>query len=226
MFIGHIAVGLGAKRIAPEVSTGTLMLAACLADVLALPLMLAGLEHASIRPGITAVNSLDLYDIPISHSLLMGAVWAALLASAWFLRRRSARGAWVIAAAVLSHWVLDFVSHRPDMPLAPGVRSYLGLGLWNSPAATFLVEGALWAAGLVLYLSATKPRGRAGVYGFWSIVGVLTLLWMVSLRGEVPPNLRAVEVVNLVLFAGVLAWAYWMNRARTGTPAATAATQS
>ncbi len=103
MFIGHIAAGLGAKRIAPEVSTGTLMVAACFADVLWVQLMMAGLEHAFIRPGITAVNSLDLHDIPIRHSLLTGAAWAALLAAAWFVRRRSPRGAWVIAATELSH---------------------------------------------------------------------------------------------------------------------------
>jgi membrane-bound metal-dependent hydrolase YbcI (DUF457 family) len=223
MFIGHFAAALAAKRLAPRVSLGTLTLAAAFPDLLIFPLLIFGVEHAAIQPGITVVNALNLYDYPISHSLVMDAVWGALLAAIYYLRRRSPRAAWVIVALVVSHWVLDFLSHRPDMPLAPGVYRYFGLGLWNSPAATFLVEGLLWAAGLVLYVRATHPLRRAGIYGVWTMVAALTLLWLTSLRGTPPPNMPAVIVVNLALLAAVLGWAYWIDRIRVPSGRAAAA---
>lgn len=111
---------------------------------------LLGIEHISIRPGITRVNALNLYDFAWSHSLVMDVVWGALLAAAYCLTRRYGRGAWVLFAAVLSHWVLDWASHRPDMPLAPGFQRYYGLGLYNSPLGLLIVEGGLWVIGIIL----------------------------------------------------------------------------
>jgi hypothetical protein len=214
MFVGHFAAGLIAKRVAPAVSLGTTVLAATFPDVLWCLFLLVGIEHAAIQPGITAVNPLDLYDIALSHSLLLDVFWGVALAGGYFWWRRDQRGAWVIFAAVLSHWVLDFVSHRPDMPLAPGVARYLGLGLWNSVWATFVVEGLLWLVSIVLYARATCGKTRAGVFGFWIMVAILTALWVVSLGGAPPPNLLAVGIVNSVLGVVVLAWAYWINRLR------------
>jgi hypothetical protein len=137
-----------------------------------------------------------------------------LFAGMYFLARRDARGAWVIAAAVLSHWVLDVATHRPDMQLAPGIETRLGLGLWNSPLATLIVEGALWLAAIVVYVRGTQPSGQAGRYGFWPVIVILTFLWLTSLRGDPPPSLSALAVINTIFFVVVLAWAAWMNRAR------------
>jgi hypothetical protein len=214
MFVGHFAAGLIAKRAAPAASLGTMILAATFADALFCLFLLAGIEHVAIQPGITAVNALDLYDIPFSHSLLMDVVWAAAFAAICFWRRKDRRGAWVAAAALLSHWLLDFVSHRPDMPLAPGSARVFGLGLWQSALATFVVEGLLWAAAIVLYARATKATNRAGVFGFWGMIVLLSALWIVSLGGAPPPSLLAVGIVNAVLGAVVLAWAYWINSVR------------
>jgi membrane-bound metal-dependent hydrolase YbcI (DUF457 family) len=94
-------------------------LAAVVADLLFWLFILLGIEHVRVQPGITATNALDLYDIPISQSLLMDTLWATLLGATYFFRHRHPRGAWVVFIAVLSHWLLDFVSHRADMPLAP-----------------------------------------------------------------------------------------------------------
>jgi len=215
MLIGHFAVGLAAKRVAPKVSVGTLVLASVVADLLFWLFILLGIEHVRVQPGITATNALDLYDIPISHSLLMDTVWAALLGAAYFLRHRYPRGACVIFIVVLSHWLLDFVSHRPDIPLAPGVHTYLGLGLYNSRLGIFIVEGLLWVIGVATYARATTPRSRAGVFGFWVVVMLLTVLWIGSLSGNPPSNLRAAGISSLIFFICVVAWAYWMNRART-----------
>ena len=214
MFVGHYAVGFAAKRIQPRLSLLTLLTAAMLADILYSIFLIAGIEHVAISPGITRVNALDLYDFPISHSLLTDVIWAALFAGIFFLCSRSARAAWIIAAAVLSHWLLDFISHRPDMPLAPGVHKYFGLGLWNSIPATVVVEGSMWLAAIILYARATRAKGRTGFYGLWIPIGLLTLLWATSLNGAPPPSLGIVKIVNVVLISLTLAWTYWMDRAR------------
>jgi membrane-bound metal-dependent hydrolase YbcI (DUF457 family) len=166
MLVGHFGVSLAAKRVAPKTSFGTLMLASLLPDLLAWILLLAGIEHARIHPGITRSNPLELLDAAISHSLAMDAVWGALLAAAYFLWRRSSRAAWVIFALVLSHWLPDFLSHRPDMPLAPGLPRYFGLGLYNSLAGIAAVEGLIWLGGIIIYIRTTRPQGRAGFYLF------------------------------------------------------------
>ena len=214
MFVGHFAAGFAAKSFAPKVSLGTLILAAALPDVLWILFFATGIEQVVIQPGIMVANSLNLVYIPFSHSLLMNAVWGALFGGVYFLWRRDPRGAWILFAAVLSHWLLDFVSHRPDMPLAPGIDMRFGLGLWNSRPATVIVEGALWFGGLFLYVRTTRPNKRAGVYVFWSVIVVLTALWLVSLGGDPPPSLASLAIINTIFFMLVEAWAYWMNRIR------------
>jgi membrane-bound metal-dependent hydrolase YbcI (DUF457 family) len=214
MFVGHLAVGLVAKRIEPKLSLGTGVLAAMLVDLLWAIFLIAGIEHVRFKTGMGAGNYFDAYDIAMSHSLLMGAVWAALFAAAYFLRRHYPRGAWILFAAVLSHWFLDFVSHGPDMPLAPGVHRYFGLGLWNSIPATLIVEGGFWVVAIVLYVRAMRPKNRAGVYAFWSVVVLLTLAWYNNIAGPPPRNPHTAPIVSLIFFSLVVAWAYWMNRLR------------
>lgn len=214
MLVGHFAVGLTAKRIEPEISAGTLVLASMLADFLWCILMFAGIEHVQFKPGIGAANYIAASDIGISHSLLMDGLWAALLAGAYFLKRRSPRGAWVIFGVVLSHWLLDWISHRPDMPLSPGVHRYFGLGLWSSIPAALIVEGGFWVLAVILYARATHPKTRIGMYAYWTFVGVLTLAWYNNLAGPPPPNPQTVPLSSFVFFSVAVAWAYWMNRVR------------
>jgi len=214
MLVGHFAVGFVAKRVEPKLSLGTLVLAAMLADLLWCIFLLAGIEHVQIKPGMGAENYVAAADIAISHSLLMDAMWAALFAAAYFLRRHNARGAWILFAAVLSHWLLDFVAHKPFMPLAPGVPRYVGLGLWTSIPATLIVEGGFWLLALILYARATHPKKRVGVYAFWSVVALLTLAWYNNIAGPPPPNPHTAPIFSLVFFSLVVAWAYWMNRLR------------
>jgi hypothetical protein len=214
MLVGHIAVGLAAKRITPRVSVGTTVLAALLPDLLWCVFLLTGIEHAEIKPGRGAVNYLGASDIAFSHSLLMDAAWGALLAGAYFLARHYWRGTWVLFAAVLSHWLLDFVAHRPDMTLAPGVHRYFGLGLWNSVAATVIVEGGMWLLAIIVYVRATRPKGRIGVYAFWIVVVLLTVAWLGNIAGPPPASVRAMAASSLIFFSCVVAWAYWMNRLR------------
>jgi membrane-bound metal-dependent hydrolase YbcI (DUF457 family) len=214
VFVGHFAVAFAAKPLAPKVSLPALILAAALSDALWILFFVLGIEQVVIRPGLMAANSLDLVYIPFSHSLLMDAFWGGLFGGLYFMKRRDSRGAWILFAAVLSHWLLDFATHRPDMPLAPGIGMRFGLGLWNSRAATFIVEGALWFGAVILYARATRPNNRAGVYAFWTMIVLLTALWVISLGGAPPPSLSSLAIVNTIFFAVVLSWAYWMNRSR------------
>src|SRR5689334_17027899 len=214
MFVGHFAIGFAAKPLAPKVSLAMLILAAAFSDVLWILFFVAGIEEVRIQPGLMVTNTLNLVYIPFSHSLLMDAVWAGLFAALYFMWRKDALGAKVLFGVVMSHWLLDFAVHRPDMPLVPGSDLRFGLGLWNSIAGTLVVEGVLWLGAVIAYARATKPKGRAGVYGFWVMIVLLTALWLISLRGDPPPSLSALAVVNAVFFAIVLAWASWMNRSR------------
>ena len=213
MLVGHLAVGLVAKRIEPKISLGTWVLAALLSDLLVFPLLIAGIEHFDVVPGATVNRSVGR-DIVYSHGLLSNVIWATLFATIYFLRRRYPRGAGLLFAVVLSHWLLDFISHRPDMPLAPGTHQVFGLGLWNSLPATLLVEGGFWLLAVILYACATQPIKRAGSYAFWIGVALLTLVWYGNLSAGMDQNPVKAGIGGLIKFGLVVAWAYWINRLR------------
>ena len=220
MFLGHFAIGFGAKRAVPEVSLGTLFVAAQLADLIWPVLVLAGIETFEIRPGVTAVTPLDFIRYPYSHSLVALAAWAALFAIGHKILRRAR---WAVAAVlvmvVLSHWLLDVASHRPDMPVTLHGDARFGLGLWNSLPATLFAEGALFATGVAFYARATRPRDRTGTIAFVALVGFLALVYLLNLFGPPPPSVHAVAWSAMAMWL-IVAWAYWVDRhrmpARTG----------
>ena len=215
MFLGHFAVALAAKRAAPQISLGTLFLAAQLADLVWPTLVLAGVERFEIRPGITAVTPLEFIHYPYSHSLAALAAWGAALGAALFLWKREARAAAVLFALVLSHWVLDAVSHRPDLPLTHGGAERIGLGLWNSLPATLAVEGGLLAAGVVLYARTTRPLDRTGRWSLGALVVFLALVYLATLFGP-PPSSTAEVAWSAQAVWLLVAWGYWIDRHRAG----------
>ena len=164
MFIGHFAVGFAAKKIAPKPSLGTYFMAVSFVDMLWPIFLLLGIEHVRISPGITVVTPLDLYDYPFSHSLVAVLFWSLLVGGLYFILKKEKRSALVVGIAVFSHWILDFITHRPDMPISFGETTYVGLGLWNSLAGTIIVEVGMFIAGIALYLKATTPKDRTGKY--------------------------------------------------------------
>ena len=213
MFIGHYAVGFLAKRAAPQVSLGTLFLAAQFLDLLWPIFLLLGLEHVRVDPGNTVFTPLDFYDYPLTHSLLGAMGWSLAFAGAYLAVRRSSRNALLLAAVVLSHWILDFVTHRPDLPLTPGGGTKVGLGLWNSLAGTVTVEGALFVLGVVLYTRVSGPRDTTGRYSLWSLVALLTVIWVAGMVAPPPPGPIAVAGAGLGLWL-LIPWAYWIERHR------------
>ncbi len=217
MFIGHYALGFAAKRIAPHTSLGTLFVAPTLADLLWPIFLLLGWEHAHVVPGPNPFLTLWLDDYPISHSLLMLMVWGALFG--WLYRRRSRdkRAAVVIAVLVVSHWVLDFITHRPDEPLYPGGPE-VGLGLWNSVGGTVIVESAMLLAGVVIYLRNTRARDGIGRWGLLALVLVLAGSYYGTLFSPTPTDMKGMAVFGIVFGWLFVLVAWWIDRHRNSIP--------
>jgi hypothetical protein len=215
MFIGHFAAGFGAKTLAPRVSLGTLFLASQFVDFLWPILLFLGLETVAIEPGIMKHSHFDFVSYPISHSLLMVCLWGLLFGAIYWLLKKNTIGALVLGLCVVFHWVLDLFVHRPDLPLYPGESPVLGLGLWNSLVGTLLLEGLIFVVCVMLYLRVTKAKNRAGMFGFWILVGFLVFLFVGSIMGPPPPSTTQMAWVSLTQLLFVI-WAYWVDRNRVG----------
>jgi hypothetical protein len=218
MFIGHYALALAAKRTAPRASLGTLFAATSLADLLWPVFLLLGWEHAHTVPGPNPFLTLWLDSIPISHSLVTLIGWGALFGFAYRTRTGDARGGVLVALLVVSHWVLDFVTHRPDMPLYPG-GTPLGLGLWNSVAETLITEGVMFLAGVWLYATATRARDGVGRYAFWGLIAFLVVSYVGSLYSPPPTAMFALAIGGIVFGWLFVGWAAWADGHREPHPA-------
>jgi LexA-binding, inner membrane-associated putative hydrolase len=216
MFIGHYAVGFAAKKVAPKVSLGTLFLSIQLLDLIWPVLIILGVEHVRIDPGNTAFTPLDFFDYPISHSMVTSLLWSVALGVIYYLVKKYPKGAWVVGAGVFSHWVLDFITHRPDLPLSPWSSTYFGLGLWNSYLWSVVVEGTIFLAGVIIYVRSTVAKDKTGKYALWSLVGFLSLAWIINMVGPPPPNVEAIGYSALLLWL-LVPWGYWIDRHRTIT---------
>jgi len=213
VFIGHNAVAFAAKRVAPRTSLGVLMAATMLVDLIWPLLLLLGVEHVRIQRGATRMSPLDFYDYPWTHSLVMAIAWAILFAGVYWGVSRYGRGAIVVGVCVLSHWLLDFVVHRPDLPLLPGGGPKFGLGLWNAPIAAIGIESAMLAIGILIYRDTTKPRDRIGSIAFWAFIALLAAIYIANASGAPPPNVRVLAWMALSLWL-LPFWAAWFDRHR------------
>lgn len=213
MFIGHFAVGLAAKRAAPRTSLGWLMAAPMALDLLWPLFLIAGLERVRIAPGDTPFTPLAFEYYPWSHSLLMSVVWGAVFGGAYWAFTKYARGSVVLALGVISHWVLDFITHRADLPLYPGGSALVGLGLWYHPLATQITELAMFLGAAWLYGTFTSPRDRTGKYVFAAFVALWTVIYLTS-GSSVPPTVTALAYGSLGGWLVPL-WAWWFDAHRS-----------
>jgi len=213
MFLGHYGVAFAARRAAPRTSLGTTIFAAQWLDELWPILLLAGVEQVRIVPGLMAASALDFVSYPISHSLVTALGWAVLIGLVYYVVRRYGRGAWIVGASVASHWLLDAPMHRPDLPLWPGSHTFVGLGLWNSLWATIVIELALFATGIVLYVRGTRALDRIGSWGLWAMVALLVFFFIGGTMGAPPPDARALALTTLGLWLFV-PWGWWVDRHR------------
>lgn len=213
MFIGHFAVALAAKKAAPRVSLGTMILSTSFIDLLWPVFLILGIENVRIDPGNTVVTPLDFYDYPYSHSLGAVVIWSILLGGIYFFIRKDRKAALIVGMGVLSHWILDLITHRPDLPLLPGYETVLGFGLWNSLAGTLILEIGIFLGGVWLYLQSTKQKDRTGLWSFWTLIVFLVLVYLGNLFGPPPPETDALGYVGLSMWL-LVAWGYWIDRHR------------
>ncbi|MGA2883285.1 MAG: metal-dependent hydrolase [Bryobacteraceae bacterium] len=213
MFIGHFAVGFAAKRFAPRSSESVLLTAPLLADILWPVFLLLDWEQVRIDPGNTRFTPFDFVSYPWSHSLLMLCVWATAFGAIYYAITRYWAGAIAIWIGVVSHWVLDWITHRPDMPLYPGGARY-GLGLWNSISGTMVVEILMFSAGVWMYVHATRAKDRIGRYAFIAYIVLLLLIYVANAFGTAPGSVTEVAWAAIALPVVFIPWAWWFDRHR------------
>jgi uncharacterized membrane protein len=217
MFIGHFGVGFAAKKFTKKTSLGTLFLASQFIDLLWPFFVIFGIETVAIDIGNTAFTPLDFIYYPFSHSLLGVVIWALLFGVVYYLLKKDLKTSLILGILVLSHWILDFITHRPDLPLLLGSDSLLvGLGLWNSIIATVTIESTIFIAGVYLYLAVTKPKSKVGAYSLWSLIIFLIIIYLSNLFGPPPESAEAVGYVGLAQWL-LITWAYWIDRNRSIT---------
>ena len=215
MFIGHFALAFGAKRYASKVSLGVLFFACQLADLLWPSLVLMGVEHFEVEPGNTAMTPLNFLHYPYSHSLVALLAWGAIFGVLYtVLNKTGTRTALILAGLVVSHWVLDVVTHGPDMPIALSDSMRIGFGLWNSPVLSVVTEMLIFATGVWLYAAHTKARDRVGSIGLWTLVGFLLIVYLASIFGPPPPSIDAVTWSAQAMWL-IVVWGYWVDRHRS-----------
>lgn len=214
MFVGHYGVSFAVKSFERRIPLWLLFIAVQFVDVLWAIFVLTGIEKVRITPGITATNPLDLYYMPYTHSLVAALLWSGAGFISYKVAHRGASyAAFLVAVAVFSHWILDLIVHRPDLPLYDDTYK-LGFGLWNYPTLALALEASLLFGGIFLYLRASKavsPIGKFGMLGF----GILLLIVQgIVFFGAPPPSASAAALTALlsyVVFTGV---AYWLEKKR------------
>jgi hypothetical protein len=213
MFIGHFAVGFAAKRAAPRVSLPVLLAAPQFLDILWPIFNAIGVERTRIVPGTTAASPLALDFMPYSHGLVAALAWSVVFGGVYLAVRRDRRAAIVLALCVMSHWLLDWIAHSPDLPILHGDGPRHGLGMWNSIPATIAVEEAMLFGGALLYARATRARDRIGSVALWVLVGALAVMHVGAIVGPPPPSAEAMNALSFALFS-LLGVAWWIDRHR------------
>ena len=213
MFIGHYGVGLAAKKLDNRPSLGTLFFASQFIDLLWPIFLLLGLEKVAIDPGNTAFTPLNFIYYPFSHGLVSVLIWAVLFGGVYYAFRKNIKTSLLLGGLVLSHWILDLFTHRPDLPLFFGNHLKVGLGLWNSVILSILVEGSIFIIGAYLYFKATRAENKKSQIGLWSLLIFLGIVYVMNVFGPPPPSVEPIAIVGLFQWL-IVAWAYWIDRNR------------
>ena len=216
MFVGHYGPSFAIRAVRPELPLWLTFLAAQLVDVAWALFVLAGVEKVRIVPGITAASPLDLYYMPYTHGLAMSLAWAlaaGVVCKVLFNWPRWSLALW-LAAAVFSHWLLDLLVHRPDLPLY-GDQAKVGLGLWNIPPVALALEVITLFGGLWLYLRRTTARNAVGRYGPTVFVVTMLVIQVATSAGPPPPSTAALAWSALGAYLGFALVAGWIDAQRS-----------
>ncbi len=218
MFVGHYSVSFLAKSLEKTIPLWVLFLAVQLVDVLWAGFVIFGVEKVRIIPNFTKSNSLDLYFMPYTHSLIAALGWSALASGLYFLWRgkissRPTSAALLIGFAVFSHWILDLIVHTPDLSLYDDTFK-MGFGLWNFPQIEFPLELVLLGGGLWLYLRSSKASSAVGRYGMLIFVIFLMFIQLFAFLGPAPETTTSFSIVALVFYFVFTGIAFWLERFR------------
>jgi hypothetical protein len=220
VFVGHDSAALALKRVENRASLGWLIIAAQFVDIWFFTLALLGLERLSIVEDFTPSTHFELEFFPFSHGLVGSLVWAVVAFTVFMvlparegLNKR--RVAFVLAAAVFSHWILDLIVHTPDLPLLGDNSPRLGLGLWNNALVAFILEAVLLLVGLSLYLRGTKAKTVTGRYGMIAFAAFLILANGLSAFGPPPATVTFLAVFSLFSYLAFAGMAFWLDRKRS-----------
>lgn len=216
MFAGHVGVALAVGRAERRVNVGAFVAAALLLDFVLWLLVLLGLESVAVPANFESTHQPE-FVFPYSHGLLASVLWSAIAGAAALLVC-SARPAlkWrvtvLVALAVFSHWLLDALVHRPEMPLTDDASPVVGLALWNNMPIALGIEATIVAVGLCLFVPGSGLSRRRSI--------TLTVLTLVVLAFTVagmtiaprPPSALAVAASSLAILGVVCALFCWLAR--------------
>lgn len=211
MFVGHYGPSFLAKRLSPVIPLWVLFLAVQLLDISWAVFIFLGVERLRIVPGFTATNALDLYYMPYTHSLPGALAWAAAAGIFYRLITRSSREAALVGVGVFSHWPLDLLVHRPDLALYDNTAK-VGLGLWDYPYVTLVLEGALLLGAMGLYLQKSRPLTSGGRYAMPVFCLAILLMQAGMLFSPPPPSDRVMATTALIAYALLAAVIAWVER--------------
>jgi membrane-bound metal-dependent hydrolase YbcI (DUF457 family) len=219
MFLGHFGLAFASKKLKQRPSLGTYFLAAQFIDLIWPIFLIAGIETVKIDPGNTAFTPLDFISYPYSHSLIAVLAWSVIFGLVYYLIRKDRGSSFLLGALVMSHWLLDLVTHRPDLSLSPWTDSKYGFGLWNNVIATIMLELLLFLVGVYLYLTSTLPKNNIGKYSLWVLVIFMLVVYFMNAFGPPPPSEEAIGFAGFSQWL-LIAWGYWIDRNRRDIPLA------
>jgi hypothetical protein len=208
MFIGHFAAGFASKKISNSLSLALAFIAVQFLDLLWPILVLLGIEKVRIEEGITKLTPLDFTYYPYSHSLLMVIVWSLLFGLIYYLVTKNRQNSFILGVLVLSHWFLDLLVHRPDLPLSPFSDLKVGFGMWNYPFMGIIIEFGLFFAGVYFYYTSKKPKKKIA---FWSLIGFFMIIQGLNFFGPPPPDVKSIAWSANLVWIFVI-WAWWIER--------------
>lgn len=213
MFLGHFGLAFAAKKINKAPSLGTTFLAAQFIDLLWPFFLIFEIEKVEIDPGNTAFTPLNFVYYPFTHSLVATLAWGIIIGLMYLSMRKDKKSAMLLGLLVVSHWLLDVVVHRPDLPISFGDSSKAGLGLWNNVPATLAVELIVFGAGALLYITSTRAQNRWGNISLYSLLVFLLAIYIMNAFGNPPPDTQAIGYVGLAQWL-LVAWGYWTDANR------------
>jgi len=213
MFIGHFGLGLTAKKLDRYVSLGTYFLAAQFLDLLWPIFLILGWEKAEPIPNGPPLENLNFVSYPYSHSLFFAVVWGILFGIVFYARTKRKGTSFLLGFLVVSHWILDYITHVPDLPIAPWSDYKVGLRLWDHQVATIVIESIIFIGGIIIFLQSVHFKKRVPYVSFFIMMLLLAGIFISSFYSPPPPSMKVLGWVGLSQWIFIF-WAFAIDRSK------------